>query len=195
MKVSSTLYLTSALDAVGGHHASAALHPPQPLPDRPSTHCTGDWVGPQGQCGQVWKILSPPGFNPWTTQPALSHYTDWAIDHQSLSKYLQKETLHIMWNFIMMYVSSFCKYFYNHWWWLLIKAETRCGIIYIIGHCRIQLWLLQFFFFYYYYYTIWMSLVRGLLFLVLLLNQQWTPPLRLQVHTAVLSVLCVMFQV
>ena len=32
-------------------------------------------------------------------------------------------------------------------------------------------------------------------FLVLLLNQQWSPPLRLQLHTAILSLLCVMFQV
>jgi len=35
--------------------------------------------------------------------------------------------------------------------------------------------------YYYYYYSIWMSLVTGLLFLVLLSNQQWSPPLRFQV--------------
>ena len=37
-----------------------------------------------------------------------------------------------------------------------------------------------------------MSLVTGLVFLVLLLNQRWSPTLRLYIHTAVLSVLCVM---
>ena len=36
-----------------------------------------------------------------------------------------------------------------------------------------------------------MSLVTGLFFLVILSNQRWSPPL----HTAVLSVLCVMFRV
>ena len=37
-----------------------------------------------------------------------------------------------------------------------------------------------YYYYYYYYYTIWMSLVTGLFFLVLLLNQRWSPPLRLQ---------------
>jgi hypothetical protein len=37
-----------------------------------------------------------------------------------------------------------------------------------------------YYYYYYYYYTIWMSFVTGLFFLVLLLNQQWTPSLRLQ---------------
>jgi hypothetical protein len=27
----------------------------------------------------VQKISPPPGFNPWTIQPVVSHYTDWAI--------------------------------------------------------------------------------------------------------------------
>jgi hypothetical protein len=31
--------------------------------------------GPQGQCGQVRKILPPPGFHPQTVQPVASHYT------------------------------------------------------------------------------------------------------------------------
>ena len=48
-KYSSTLSLTSALEGVGGQcHA---------------------WSG------QVWKILPPPGFDPWTVQPIASHYT------------------------------------------------------------------------------------------------------------------------
>jgi hypothetical protein len=35
--------------------------------------------GPQGRSGQVQKILPPLGFDPWTVQPVVSHYTDWAI--------------------------------------------------------------------------------------------------------------------
>jgi hypothetical protein len=35
--------------------------------------------GPQGQSGQVWKTLPPPGFDPWTVQPVASRYTDCAI--------------------------------------------------------------------------------------------------------------------
>jgi len=34
--------------------------------------------GPQGRSGQVQKISPPPGFNPQTTQPIASHYTDYA---------------------------------------------------------------------------------------------------------------------
>ena len=32
--------------------------------------------GPQGRSGQVWKISSPLGFDPWTVQPVASRYTD-----------------------------------------------------------------------------------------------------------------------
>jgi hypothetical protein len=35
--------------------------------------------GPQGWSGCVWKILSPPGFDPRTVQPVARRYTDWAI--------------------------------------------------------------------------------------------------------------------
>jgi hypothetical protein len=35
--------------------------------------------GPQGRSGWVWKIMPPPGFDPWTIQPIVSHYTDYAI--------------------------------------------------------------------------------------------------------------------
>jgi hypothetical protein len=34
--------------------------------------------GPQGRSGQVQKISPPPGFDPRTVQPVVSHYTDWA---------------------------------------------------------------------------------------------------------------------
>ena len=35
--------------------------------------------GPQGWSGQVWKILPPPGFVPWTVEPVASRYTDYPI--------------------------------------------------------------------------------------------------------------------
>jgi hypothetical protein len=35
--------------------------------------------GPQGQSGQVQKILPPPGFDPQTSQRVVSHYTDYTI--------------------------------------------------------------------------------------------------------------------
>jgi hypothetical protein len=36
-------------------------------------------VGPQGRSGWVRKISLPSGFDPWTVQPVVSRYTDWAI--------------------------------------------------------------------------------------------------------------------
>jgi hypothetical protein len=35
-------------------------------------------VGPKGQSGRVWKISPPPGFDPWTVQPILILYTEYA---------------------------------------------------------------------------------------------------------------------
>ena len=41
------------------------------------------------------------------------------------------------------------------------------------------------------YYTIWMSLITGLFLLVLLLNQRWSPPLRLQPsHCSTSRIMC-----
>ena len=34
--------------------------------------------GPQGRSGQVWKITTPPGFDPRTVQPVAGRYTDYA---------------------------------------------------------------------------------------------------------------------
>jgi len=43
----------------------------------------------------------------------------------------------------------------------------------------------------YYYYSIWMSLLTGLFFLVLLLTQRWSPPLRLQAsHCSTFRIMC-----
>ena len=58
----------------GQHHAPAAVYPRE----RPDTHCTECWVGPQGLSGQVRKISPLPGFDPRTVQLVASHYTDWA---------------------------------------------------------------------------------------------------------------------
>jgi len=38
-------------------------------------------VGPSWS-GQVQKILPPSGFDPWSVQPIVSHYTDYAIPAQ-----------------------------------------------------------------------------------------------------------------
>ena len=59
---------------MGQRHALAALYPRE----RPGTHCTGGWVGPQGRSGQVRKISPLPGFDPRTVQPVTSRYTDYA---------------------------------------------------------------------------------------------------------------------
>ena len=48
-----------------------------------------------------------------------------------------------------------------------------------------------YYYYYYYYYSIWMSLVTVLFFLVLLLNQGWSPPLRLQAsHCSAFRIMC-----
>jgi len=59
---------------VGGRHAPATLAPRK-------TRCPmyRRLGGPQGQSGQVQKILPPPGFDPQTAEPVASHYTDRAI--------------------------------------------------------------------------------------------------------------------
>jgi hypothetical protein len=71
-RYSSTLSLTSALDGVGGQrHALNTLPPGKTW--YPLYRRLGE---PQGRSGRVWKISLPPGFNPQTVQPVVSHYTD-----------------------------------------------------------------------------------------------------------------------
>ena len=83
-----------ALVGVGGQrHAPAALPPGR----RPSTHCTGRWVGPRvglDGCGN----LAPPGFDPRTVQPVASRYTDHTIPAHILS-HLIKTQLNIWLSF------------------------------------------------------------------------------------------------
>ena len=54
----------------GQQHAPAALYPRK----RPCTHFIGGWVGPRADLDGR-KISSPPGFDPRTFQPTVSHYT------------------------------------------------------------------------------------------------------------------------
>jgi hypothetical protein len=58
-------------------HALAAL-----LPARTQYPLYRKVGEPQGQSGWVQKILSPPQFDSWTTQPTVSHYIDYAITKQ-----------------------------------------------------------------------------------------------------------------
>jgi len=75
---SSTLPLTSALHGVGGQrHAPAALPPGK-------IRCLlyRRLGGPQGRCGRVRTLSTPPEFNPRTVQPVASRCTDCAIPAQ-----------------------------------------------------------------------------------------------------------------
>jgi hypothetical protein len=56
---------------VGGRHAQTAL----PL-ERPGTHCTRRLGEYQSRCGQVQKTSTQQGFDPPTTQPVASRFTD-----------------------------------------------------------------------------------------------------------------------
>jgi hypothetical protein len=54
--------------------------------------------GPHGRSGRVWKISSPPEFDPRTVQPVASRYTDWAIPAHAL-----------------LYISGKCIQSFRHW--------------------------------------------------------------------------------
>ena len=70
------LFLTLALDGSGWSmpqpsHLNPGKETPYPLYRRLG--------GAQGQSWCVWKILTPMEFNPWTVQPVVSRYTNYAI--------------------------------------------------------------------------------------------------------------------
>ena len=76
----------------------------------------------------------------------------------------------------------------SHEYWNLYVFCDRgnCTIYHLYRH-----YYYYGYYYYYYYFTIWMSLVTGLFFLVLLLNQRWSPPLRLQVsHCSTFRIMC-----
>ena len=54
----------------------SAARPGRTLPrERPGTHCTGGWVGPQSRSGRVENLVLT-GIRSRTVQPVLSRYTD-----------------------------------------------------------------------------------------------------------------------
>ena len=62
---------------------------------------------------------------------------------------------------------------------------------FVVWWPSVSILLYYYYYYYYYYYTIWISLVTGLFCLVLLLNQQWSPPLRLEVsHCSTFRIMC-----
>ena len=54
---------------------------PRPLfpRERPDTHFIGGWVSLQVRSVRLWKISSPPGFDPWAFQSVASRYTEYAL--------------------------------------------------------------------------------------------------------------------
>jgi hypothetical protein len=58
--------------------------------------------GPQGLSVQVWKILPPPGFDPWTVQPIASCCTDCATRPVAPFVVLKKTSL--LFTFLVHYV-------------------------------------------------------------------------------------------
>ena len=61
---------------VGGRHTSPRLIGPR---KRGPVPILQELCGLQGRSGWLRKILPSPGFYPWTVQPAMSRYTDYAI--------------------------------------------------------------------------------------------------------------------
>jgi len=67
-----TVFLTSALDAVGGQR-----HAPAVVPMGKTRYLLYKRLGgSQGRSGQVREISHPPGFDPRTVQTVASRYTD-----------------------------------------------------------------------------------------------------------------------
>ena len=58
-----------------GWVVNATPRPLYPL-ERPGTHCTEGWVGPQGRSGRKQKITTPQLFDPQTVRPVEDRYTD-----------------------------------------------------------------------------------------------------------------------
>lgn len=75
-RYSSPLSLTLVPEGGGSYCHTQTTSPPR---KKPSTHCPGGWVKPQGKSGYVWKILTHHSQKPQTVQPAVCHYTDYTI--------------------------------------------------------------------------------------------------------------------
>jgi hypothetical protein len=77
---------------VGGQrHAPAAFPPPPPPGKKTQYPLYRRLGGPQGRSGRVRKISSPSGFDPWTLQPVVSRYTDYAIPAHTHNVYYSKQ--------------------------------------------------------------------------------------------------------
>ena len=74
--ISSTLYLTSALDGYGWSKPSPGCFTPG---NGTQYHWYTRLGGPQGRSGWVWKISLPPGFDPLIVQTTASRFADWVI--------------------------------------------------------------------------------------------------------------------
>ena len=75
---------------MGGQcHVPATLR----LRKRPSTHCTGGWVGPRAGQDRCGKSHPPPGFDPWTFQPVASRYINYTIPALGYHMYRQETRL------------------------------------------------------------------------------------------------------
>ena len=73
---SSSLPSTSALDGDGWSTPCPGRFTPQ---ERPGTHCIGGWAGHRADLDGYGKSCPLLGFDPWTVQPIVSHYTAWTI--------------------------------------------------------------------------------------------------------------------
>jgi len=58
---------------MGSYRYAPVVLPPG---NKSVSHCTGGWVGPRDGVERVRKILTTPGFDPRTSHPVASRYTD-----------------------------------------------------------------------------------------------------------------------
>lgn len=66
---------------VGQQHTPAT----SPLGKKPSTQCTGDWVGQRVSLGRCRKSHPQQGFDPQTYQPVVNCYSHYTLKLQRLS--------------------------------------------------------------------------------------------------------------
>ena len=84
--------------------------------------------GPQGWSGWVRKISPPPGFDPQTIQPIVSHYTNWAV--QEISDY---KLPRYWWGTVQYVGCSLCESCFGnirHFRNRCVKTgfKTKCGL-------------------------------------------------------------------
>jgi hypothetical protein len=87
--------------------------------------------GPQGRSGQVRKISPPPGFDPWTVQPVVSRYTDWATGPTLSWIYIGNKGVHLT---VFTYRPE--KQINEKVWSIKTHYSIRGGIENILDWCR-----------------------------------------------------------